>query len=128
MLIFQIKRIIKSEKWFNYIVTFFWKCQKCVGQTTLNGENREDGLIVAGMVAFILGMGALGFDVWAVAIQLSCSQFVQLRDLFSLVVGSWLGCGQWPLCGRSYTVGLRFQGECWVCFPQHATSPCNKCC
>ena len=23
MLIFQIKRIISSEKWFNYIVTFF---------------------------------------------------------------------------------------------------------
>ena len=30
MLIFQIKRIISSEKWFNYIVTFFffWKCPK----------------------------------------------------------------------------------------------------
>ena len=24
MLIFQIKRIISSEKWFNYIVTFFF--------------------------------------------------------------------------------------------------------
>ena len=30
MLIFQIKRIISSEKWFNYVVTFFfWKFQKC---------------------------------------------------------------------------------------------------
>ena len=29
MLIFQIERIISSEKWFNYIVTFFFgKCQK----------------------------------------------------------------------------------------------------
>ena len=30
-LIFQIKRIISSEKWCNYVVTFFfffWKCQK----------------------------------------------------------------------------------------------------
>ena len=24
MLIFQIKRIISSEKWFNYVVTFFF--------------------------------------------------------------------------------------------------------
>ena len=29
MLIVQIKRIISSEKWCNYVVTFFfWKCQK----------------------------------------------------------------------------------------------------
>ena len=30
MLIFQIKRIISSEKWFNYVVTllFFLNCQK----------------------------------------------------------------------------------------------------
>ena len=41
MLIFQIKRIISSKKWFNYVVTYFifW-----VGQTTLNGEKKEDGL------------------------------------------------------------------------------------
>ena len=26
--IFQIKRIILSEKWFNYVGTFFGKCQK----------------------------------------------------------------------------------------------------
>ena len=47
MLIFQIKRIISSEKWFNYIVTsfFFSKMpQIWVGQTTLNGEKKEDGL------------------------------------------------------------------------------------
>ena len=43
MLIFQIKRIISSEKWFNYIVTsFFWKITKIwVGQTMLNGENKR---------------------------------------------------------------------------------------
>ena len=45
MLIFQIKRIISSEKWFNYVVTFFWKMLKIwVGRTTLNGEKKEDGL------------------------------------------------------------------------------------
>ena len=44
MLIFQIKRIISSEKWFNYVVTFFvffllLKMPKIwVGRTTLNGE------------------------------------------------------------------------------------------
>ena len=38
MLIFQIKRIISSEKWFNYVVTFW------VGRTMLNGEKKEDGL------------------------------------------------------------------------------------
>ena len=42
MLISQIKRIISSEKWFNYIVTFFWKMPKIwVGQTMLNGENKR---------------------------------------------------------------------------------------
>ena len=39
MLIFQIKRIISSEKWFNYVVTFFLEIPKMwVGRTTLNGE------------------------------------------------------------------------------------------
>ena len=43
MLIFQIKRIISSEKWFNYVVTFFfWKMPKIwVGRTTLNGEKKR---------------------------------------------------------------------------------------
>ena len=41
MRIFQIKRIFSSEKWFNYVVTFFLKMTKIwVGQTTLNGEKR----------------------------------------------------------------------------------------
>ena len=42
MLIFQIKRIISSEKWFNYVATsfiIFFKMPKIwVGRTTLNGE------------------------------------------------------------------------------------------
>ena len=45
MLIFQIKRIISSEKWFNYVVTLFLKMPKIwVGRTMLNGEKKEDGL------------------------------------------------------------------------------------
>ena len=38
MLIFQIERIISSEKWFNYMPKIW------VGQTTLKGEKKEDGL------------------------------------------------------------------------------------
>ena len=47
MLIFQIKRIISSEKWFHYIITFFFlkMPQIWVGGTTLNGEKKEDGLM-----------------------------------------------------------------------------------
>ena len=45
MLIFQIKRIISSEKWCNYVVTFFKQMPKIwVGRTTVNGEKKEDGL------------------------------------------------------------------------------------
>ena len=38
MLIFQIKRIISSEKWFNYVVIylFFENAKIWVGRTTLN--------------------------------------------------------------------------------------------
>ena len=43
MLIFQIKRIISSEKWFNYVATFFFKMPKIwVGRTTLNREKFEE--------------------------------------------------------------------------------------
>ena len=43
MLIFQIKRIISTEKWCNYDI-FFWKIPKIgVGRTTVNGEKKEDG-------------------------------------------------------------------------------------
>ena len=47
MLIFQIKRTISSEKWFNYVVTFFFLTMPkiWVGRTTLNGEEKEDGLL-----------------------------------------------------------------------------------
>ena len=55
MLIFQIKRIISSEKWFNYVVTFFFflKIPKIwVGRTTLNGEKKEDGLVTTNVKFF----------------------------------------------------------------------------
>ena len=42
MLTFQIKRIISSEKWFNYVVTFVFSLLKMpkiwLRRTTLNGE------------------------------------------------------------------------------------------
>ena len=45
MLIFQIKRIISSEKWFNYVATFFFKTPKIwFGRTTLNGEKKRIAL------------------------------------------------------------------------------------
>ena len=46
MFIFQIKRIISSEKWCNYFVTFFFlKMSKIwVGWMTVNGEKKDDGL------------------------------------------------------------------------------------
>ena len=44
MLIFQIKTIISSEKWFNYVAPFFLEMPKIwVGRTTLNGEKKENG-------------------------------------------------------------------------------------
>ena len=49
LLIFQIKRIISSEKWFNYVAAFFFffflKIPKIwVGRKTLYGEKEKDGL------------------------------------------------------------------------------------
>ena len=43
MLIFQIKRIISTEKWCNYAVTFFFlKMPKIwVGRTTVDGEKNR---------------------------------------------------------------------------------------
>ena len=51
MLIFQIKRIISSEKWLNYVVTsvFFFLKLGSVVRTTLKGENKGDGLIMSGV-------------------------------------------------------------------------------
>ena len=48
MLLFQIKRIISSEKWLNYVATFFFflKMPKIwFGRTTLHGKKKGDGLI-----------------------------------------------------------------------------------
>ena len=45
MLIFHIKRIISSEKWFNYVVTIFFENAKIsVGRMTLSRQKKEDGL------------------------------------------------------------------------------------
>ena len=48
MLTFQIKRVISREKLFSYVVTFFFFFLKMpkiwVDRTTLNGEEKEDGL------------------------------------------------------------------------------------
>ena len=54
MFTFQIKRIISREKWLNYIVTFFfWNMPKIwVGQATLNGEKKEDGLMLTSLKRF----------------------------------------------------------------------------
>ena len=48
MLIFQIKRIMSSVKWFNYIVTFFFFLMPkiWVGRTTLKGEEKRMALAV----------------------------------------------------------------------------------
>ena len=43
MLICQIKRIISSKKWFNYVFPFFFFENGSVG---LNGDDKEDGLNV----------------------------------------------------------------------------------
>ena len=45
MLIFQIKRIISSEKWFNYVVTFFFENAKNLGRSDdAKRRKKEDGL------------------------------------------------------------------------------------
>ena len=47
MLIFQIKRIISSEKWFNYVFTvFFLENAKNLGRSDdAKRRKKEDGLI-----------------------------------------------------------------------------------
>ena len=45
MLIFQIKRIISSEKWFNYVVAFFFEYAINLGRSDeAKQTKREDGL------------------------------------------------------------------------------------
>ena len=48
MLIFQINIIISSEKWCNYVVTFFFENAKNLGRSD-DGKRRkkEDGLIAS---------------------------------------------------------------------------------
>ena len=63
MLIFQINRIISSEKWVNALVTFFFflKMPKIwVGWTTANREKKEDGLTLK----YRLGAIELGNDLF----------------------------------------------------------------
>ena len=56
-LIFQIKRIISSEKWCNYVVIFFLKMPKIwVGRTTVNGERKEDGLKIIVAISQIVNV------------------------------------------------------------------------
>ena len=46
---FQIKRIISSEKWRNYVLFFFFflkMAKTWVGRTTVNGEKEENGHMV----------------------------------------------------------------------------------
>ena len=47
ILSFQIKGIISSEKWFNYVVTFFFENARNLGQSD-DGKRtkKEDGLII----------------------------------------------------------------------------------
>ena len=40
MLIFQIKRIISSKKWYNYVVTFFFENAQNLGRSD-DGKRRE---------------------------------------------------------------------------------------
>ena len=45
MLIFHIERIISSEKWFNYVITFFFENAKNLGQSDdAKWRKKEDGL------------------------------------------------------------------------------------
>ena len=58
VLFFQIKRIISSEKWFNYVVTFLCFCllkmpKIWVGWTTLNGEKKGLPSLVYNILSII---------------------------------------------------------------------------
>ena len=54
MLIFQSKRIISSEKWCNYVVTFFFENAKNLGRrTTVNGEKKKEDVIHRFIPGFI---------------------------------------------------------------------------
>ena len=48
MLIFQIKRVISSEKWFNYVVTFFENAKNLGRSDDDKRRKKEVGLILTG--------------------------------------------------------------------------------
>ena len=59
MLIFQIKRIISSEKWFNYVVTsssFFFENAKNLGRTD-DAKRRKKKRMALGAISAALSMG-----------------------------------------------------------------------
>ena len=62
----EIKRIISTEKWFNYVVPFFFlkKAEVWVGQTTLNGEKKEDGRYVCPQRKYFTPYGKILFQIF----------------------------------------------------------------
>ena len=53
MLIFQIKRTVSSEKWFNYVVTFFFENAKNLGRSDdAKRRKKEDGLVTTNVKFF----------------------------------------------------------------------------
>ena len=44
MFIFQIKRIISSEKWFNYVVTLFLEYAKNLGRSNDAKQKEKKGI------------------------------------------------------------------------------------
>ena len=48
MLIFQIKRVISSEKWLNYVFTFFENAKNLGRSDDAKRRKKEDGLIMTG--------------------------------------------------------------------------------
>ena len=55
MCIFQIKRIISSEKWFNYVVTFFFENDKNLGRSDdAKRRKKEDDLKAKKKISHVL--------------------------------------------------------------------------
>ena len=54
MFIFQIKRIISSEKWFNYVVTLFLEYAKNLGRSddAKQKEKKGDRLMLTSLKGF----------------------------------------------------------------------------
>ena len=80
MLIFQIKIIILSEKWVNYLVTtfFFWKCQRfgSIGRWQTEKKKRMASL-------WNIGLGQLNLEtIYSRTLWLGFSKRVQKVRLF----------------------------------------------